>query len=160
IECTINGVGERAGNTALEEVVMIMKQHQHLDLQTNIKSKRLNHISNLVSDMMNMPVQANKAVVGMNAFAHSSGIHQDGVIKKRETYEIMDPKDVGVEESSIIMTARSGRAALKFKAKRLGFDINHRDLENCYQAFLKVADKKKEVKDEDLMGLFSLVLSA
>ncbi|MDX2301315.1 MAG: 2-isopropylmalate synthase [Microscillaceae bacterium] len=158
IECTVNGIGERAGNTALEEVVMIIKQHAHLNLETGIQTRRLNRISNLVADMMKMPVQANKAIVGMNAFAHSSGIHQDGVIKKRETYEIIDPVEVGVEESTIVMTARSGRAALKFKAKKLGFEINHSDLEVCYKKFLQIADQKKEVTDEDLVELFSLAV--
>ena len=123
IECTINGIGERAGNTSLEEVVMILKQHEELNLDTNINTKLLLETSRMVSDLMGMVVQPNKAIVGANAFAHSSGIHQDGVIKKRETYEIIDPKDVGVNESSIVLTARSGRAALAYRAKNIGFDL-------------------------------------
>jgi 2-isopropylmalate synthase len=143
IECTINGIGERAGNTSLEEVVMIMRQHPDLNLDTNINSKLLFDTSKMVSDNMGMPVQPNKAIVGANAFAHSSGIHQDGVIKNRETYEIINPLDVGVTESAIILTARSGRAALAYRAKKVGFDL-------VYFEFLKVADLKKEVLDEDI----------
>jgi len=150
IECTINGIGERAGNTSLEEVVMILRQHAHLNLDTRINAKMLHGISNLVSESMGMPVQPNKAIVGANAFAHSSGIHQDGVIKKRETYEIIDPKDVGVTESAIVLTARSGRAALAYRAKNIGFELDKLQLDKVYEQFLIVADRQKEVGDEDL----------
>ena len=150
IECTINGIGERAGNTSMEEVVMILRQHPHLNLDTRINSKLLYGTSQLVSESMGMPVQPNKAVVGANAFAHSSGIHQDGVIKKRETYEIMDPSDVGVTESAIVLTARSGRAALAYRAKNIGFELDKLQLDKVYIEFLKVADLKKEVNDEDI----------
>ncbi|OUW38177.1 MAG: 2-isopropylmalate synthase [Flavobacteriaceae bacterium TMED184] len=150
IECTINGVGERAGNTSLEEVVMVMRQHKDLNLMTNINSKLLYETSKLVSSKMGVPVQPNKAIVGANAFAHSSGIHQDGVIKKRETYEIIDPNDVGVNESSIVLTARSGRAALAYRARNIGFDLNKLQLDKVYERFLKVADKQKEVSDKEL----------
>ena len=150
IECTINGVGERAGNTSLEEVVMVMRQHKNLDLMTNINSKLLYETSKLVSSKMGVPVQPNKAIVGANAFAHSSGIHQDGVIKNRETYEIIDPNDVGVNESSIVLTARSGRAALAYRARNIGFDLNKLQLDKVYDRFLKVADKQKEVSDIEL----------
>ena len=149
IECTINGIGERAGNTSLEEVVMILKQHSNLGLYTNINSKLLNDTSQKVSDLMGMPVQPNKAIVGSNAFAHSSGIHQDGVIKKRETYEIIDPYDVGVDKSSIILTARSGRAALAFRMKEFGVNLSKKELDEVYNEFLIVADKKKEVTESD-----------
>lgn len=158
IECTINGLGERAGNTALEEVVMVLKQHKDLDLYTDINSKMLNEMSLMVSELMGMPVQPNKAIVGSNAFAHSSGIHQDGVIKNRETYEIIDPAEVGVNESSIVLTARSGRSALAYRFKNIGFDITKTDLDYLYQEFLKIADTKKEVVNEDLkvmMATFS-----
>ena len=150
IECTINGIGERAGNTSLEEVVMILRQHPNLKLDTRIQAKMLNGISKLVSESMAMPVQPNKAIVGANAFAHSSGIHQDGVIKKRETYEIIDPKDVGVTESSIVLTARSGRAALAYRAKNIGYELNKLQLDKVYEQFLVVADQQKEINDEDL----------
>ncbi|MBL6665718.1 MAG: 2-isopropylmalate synthase [Flavobacteriaceae bacterium] len=150
IECTINGIGERAGNTSLEEVVMIMRQHPDLNLDTNINSKLLYSTSQLVSESMGMPVQPNKAVVGANAFAHSSGIHQDGVIKKRETYEIMDPHDVGVTQSAIVLTARSGRAALAYRAKNIGFELDKLQLDKVYKEFLKVADQQKEVNDNDI----------
>ena len=150
IECTINGIGERAGNTALEEVVMIFKQHPYLNLYTDINTKQLNEMSRLVSDSMGMMVQPNKAIVGANAFAHSSGIHQDGVIKNRETYEIMDPLDVGVNESSIILTARSGRAALAYRAKKVGYELTKMQLDIVYIEFLKFADIKKEVFDTDI----------
>ena len=149
-ECTINGIGERAGNTSLEEVVMILRQHPTLNLDTQIQSKKLFGISQLVSESMAMPVQPNKAIVGANAFAHSSGIHQDGVIKKRETYEIIDPKDVGVTESSIILTARSGRAALAYRAKNIGYELDKLQLDKVYQQFLVIADQQKEIGDEDL----------
>ncbi|RMZ60109.1 2-isopropylmalate synthase [Chryseobacterium nematophagum] len=150
IECTINGLGERAGNTALEEVVMVLKQHAHLRLHTDINSKMLNCMSVLVSDLMGMPVQPNKAIVGTNAFAHSSGIHQDGVIKNRETYEIIDPADVGVNNSSIVLTARSGRSALAYRFKHIGFDVTKNELDFLYEEFLKIADIKKEVNNDDL----------
>jgi len=150
IECTINGIGERAGNTSLEEVVMIMRQHPTMNLDTRIQSKKLFSMSQLVSESMAMPVQPNKAIVGSNAFAHSSGIHQDGVIKKRETYEIINPIDVGVTESSIILTARSGRAALAYRAKNLGYELDKLQLDKVYQNFLILADKQKEIGDEDL----------
>jgi len=150
IECTINGIGERAGNTALEEVVMIFKQHPYLNLDTNINTRELNEMSRLVSESMGMIVQPNKAIVGANAFAHSSGIHQDGVIKNRATYEIMDPLDVGVNESSIILTARSGRAALAYRAKKVGYELTKVQLDIVYVEFLKFADIKKEVLDEDI----------
>lgn len=150
IECTINGIGERAGNTALEEVVMIFKQHPYLNLDTNINTRELNEMSRLVSESMGMMVQPNKAIVGANAFAHSSGIHQDGVIKNRATYEIMDPLDVGVNESSIILTARSGRAALAYRAKKVGYELTKVQLDIVYIEFLKFADIKKEVLDADI----------
>ena len=150
IECTINGIGERAGNTALEEVVMIFKQHPYLNLYTDIDTKQLNEMSRLVSESMGMIVQPNKAIVGANAFAHSSGIHQDGVIKNRATYEIMDPLEVGVNESSIVLTARSGRAALAYRAKKVGYELTKVQLDIVYVEFLKFADIKKEVIDEDI----------
>ncbi|WP_081954892.1 2-isopropylmalate synthase [Cellulophaga sp. E6(2014)] len=150
IECTINGIGERAGNTALEEVVMILRQHPTLGFDTNINSKLLNDTSRMVSQKMGMMVQPNKAIVGANAFAHSSGIHQDGVIKNRETYEIIDPLDVGVDESSIVLTARSGRAALAYRAKIVGYELTKKQLDIVYEEFLKYADKKKEIVDEDI----------
>ena len=153
IECTINGIGERAGNTALEEVVMIMRQHAHLGMHTNINSKLLLETSHLVSESMGMVVQPNKAIVGDNAFAHSSGIHQDGVIKRRDTYEIIDPAEVGVDESRIVLTARSGRAALAYRLKNLGHNVTKVQLDGLYQEFLRVADAKKEVMDADLEEL-------
>ena len=149
IECTINGIGERAGNTSLEEVVMVLRQHSNLGLDTNIKSKLLYETSLKVSELMGMPVQPNKAIVGSNAFAHSSGIHQDGVIKKRETYEIINPLDIGVDKSSIILTARSGRAALAFRMKEFGVNLSKKQLDDVYSEFLIVADKKKEVTESD-----------
>ena len=150
IECTINGIGERAGNTALEEVVMIMKQHPYLNLDTNINTSMLYDLSQLVSDQMGIYAQPNKAIVGANAFANSSGIHQDGVIKNRETYEIIDPKDVGVTESAIVLTARSGRAALAYRAKNVGYELTKLQLDVVYKDFLKFADAKKEVLDNDI----------
>ncbi|WP_335977438.1 2-isopropylmalate synthase [Gaetbulibacter jejuensis] len=150
IECTINGVGERAGNTALEEVVMILKQHPYLNLDTSIVTQELYGISQLVQEQMGVYSQPNKAIVGSNAFAHSSGIHQDGVIKNRETYEIIDPKDVGVTESAIVLTARSGRAALAYRAKNIGYELTKLQLDDIYQNFLVFADKKKEVNDSDI----------
>jgi len=150
IECTINGIGERAGNTSLEEVVMIMRQHPTLNLDTTINAKLLYDTSRLVSESMGMVVQPNKAVVGANAFAHSSGIHQDGVIKNRETYEIMDPHDVGVTESAIVLTARSGRAALAYRAKNVGIELDKLQLDKVYQSFLRFADLQKEINDDDI----------
>lgn len=150
IECTINGIGERAGNTSLEEVVMILRQHPYLNLDTSINSRLLYDTSQMVSQKMGMPVQPNKAIVGSNAFAHSSGIHQDGVIKNRETYEIIDPEEVGVTESSIVLTARSGRAALAYRAKKVGYELTKVQLDEVYKEFLKFADRKKEIDDEDI----------
>lgn len=150
IECTINGIGERAGNTSLEEVVMILKQHPYLDLDTNINTSMLYGLSQLVSDSMGVYVQPNKAIVGANAFAHSSGIHQDGVIKNRETYEIINPHDVGVTESAIVLTARSGRAALAYRAKKVGYELTKLQLDDVYKNFLSFADKKKEIQDNDI----------
>jgi len=153
IECTINGVGERAGNTALEEVVMILRQHADLKLTTDINTRLLAETSAMVSHLMSMPVQANKAIVGANAFAHSSGIHQDGVIKCRETYEIIDPKEVGVADSSIVLTARSGRAALAYRLQKLGYDLERPALNAAYASFLQMADRQREVFDNDLHSL-------
>ena len=156
IECTINGIGERAGNTSLEEVVMIMRQHPHLQLDTNINTKLLYDTSQMVSESMGMSVQANKAIVGANAFAHSSGIHQDGVIKNRETYEIIDPHDVGVETSAIVLTARSGRAALAYRAKNIGIELTKLQLDKVYEQFLKFADTHKEINDGDIPVIVDL----
>tara|TARA_B100001287_G_scaffold272062_1_gene273229 strand:- start:571 stop:1731 length:1161 start_codon:yes stop_codon:yes gene_type:complete len=153
VECTVNGIGERAGNTSLEEVVMILRQHSDLNLDTNINSKLLSETSQKVSELMGMPVQPNKAIVGSNAFAHSSGIHQDGVIKKRETYEIIDPIDVGVNKSSIVLTARSGRAALAFRMKEFGVNLTKKELDDVYGEFLVLADQKKEVTDTDFPSI-------
>ncbi len=150
VEVTMNGIGERAGNTSLEEVAMIIKSHHDLNLETNINSTRIYSTSRLVSNLMSMPIQANKAIVGRNAFAHSSGIHQDGVLKKRENYEIIDPVSVGVRESSIILTARSGRAALNHRLEILGFSYGKEELDDIYHRFLILADKKKEINDEDI----------
>lgn len=152
-EVTINGIGERAGNTSLEEVAMILQTHKDLGLYTNIKSERIYALSQLVSSMMRMPVQANKAIVGKNAFAHSSGIHQDGFLKHAENYEIINPADVGVPSSSIVLTARSGRAALKHRVELLGYSYEGDDLNTLYENFLIVADEKKEVNDADLIML-------
>jgi 2-isopropylmalate synthase len=150
IECTINGVGERAGNTALEEVVLILRQHPTLNLYTNVNTRLLTETSALVSHLMSMPVQANKAIVGANAFAHSSGIHQDGVIKCRETYEIIDPKEVGAVDSTIVLTARSGRAALAYRLQKLGYNLERPALNAAYASFLQLADRQREVIDNDL----------
>lgn len=155
IECTINGLGERAGNTSLEEVVMIIKQHESLGLYTDIIAEQLNPISRLVADTMRMPVQPNKAIVGSNAFAHSSGIHQDGFLKNAENYEIIRPEDVGADSSKIVLTARSGRSALAHRFQKLGYNFNRNDIDVLYQAFLEIADVKKEVGDEDLKALAS-----
>jgi 2-isopropylmalate synthase len=153
VEVTINGVGERAGNTSLEEVAMILKSHKNLGISTGIQSERIYTLSRMVSNLMNMPVQPNKAIVGRNAFAHSSGIHQDGVLKHRENYEIIDPKEVGINESSIVLTARSGRAALKHRLHMLGFDLDKNKIDQVYEEFLKLADKKKSISDDDLFYL-------
>ena len=153
IECTINGLGERAGNTSLEEVAMILKQHKHLGLYTNIKTQNLNPLSRLVSDTMRMPVQPNKAIVGANAFSHSSGIHQDGFLKDSLTYEIINPEEVGAEGSKIVLTARSGRHALAYRLQKLGYQFNRNDIDVLYKKFLKIADLTKEVQEEDLQQL-------
>lgn len=160
IECTINGLGERAGNTSLEEVVMVLKQHSDLGFYTNVKTKELNPMSRLVSDIMRMPVQPNKAIVGSNAFAHSSGIHQDGFLKNAQNYEIINPVEVGADASKIVLTARSGRSALAFRFHKLGFDFNRDDVDALYEKFLEVADTKKEVNDEDLQSLAKQYQSA
>lgn len=153
VEVTINGIGERAGNTSLEEVAMILKCHKGIGIDTNINTTKIHPTSRMVSSLMNMPVQANKAIVGRNAFAHSSGIHQDGVLKNVQTYEIMDPKDVGIDDNAIVLTARSGRAALKHRLSVNGVDIDGEKLDNVYQEFLKLADKKKEITDDDILIL-------
>jgi len=153
VECTINGIGERAGNTSLEEIAMIIKCRKDIDLFTNVDTKKIYPTSRLVSRLMRMPVQANKAIVGRNAFAHSSGIHQDGVLKNRETYEIINPRDVGIRESSIILTARSGRAALKHRLDKLGFELSQKKLDTIYDKFLRLADRKKDINDDDLLIL-------
>ena len=155
IECTINGIGERAGNTSLEEVVMVMRQHKELGLYTDIQTQQLYPLSRLVSEKMRMIVQPNKAIVGSNAFAHSSGIHQDGVIKCRENYEIIDPAEVGVSESSIVLTARSGRAALRYRLQLLGFPVENYNLNDLYEHFIEIADREKEVQNEHLKQMMS-----
>ncbi|MDR1860436.1 MAG: 2-isopropylmalate synthase [Bacteroidales bacterium] len=153
-EVTINGIGERAGNTSLEEVVMTIKSRQKaLNIETNINTANIYRMSRMVSTMMNMPVQPNKAIVGRNAFAHSSGIHQDGVLKNRENYEIIDPKTVGINESSILLTARSGRAALKHRLHALGYDLTQEQLDAAYEKFLELADRKKDIRDDDIIVL-------
>lgn len=157
VECTINGIGERAGNTSLEEVVMIINQHQHINLMHNIDTTQITSVSKTVSSMMNMPVQPNKAIVGSNAFSHSSGIHQDGVIKKRETYEIIDPATVGAAGSEIILTARSGKAALNYHAKKLGYELEPEDLKIAYKEFLEVADQVKNVGSAHLHKIFKTI---
>lgn len=159
IECTINGLGERAGNTSLEEVVMVIKQHKSLGLYTNVNSKQLNPMSKLVSDTMRMPVQPNKAIVGSNAFAHSSGIHQDGFLKSAITYESINPVDVGADTSKIVLTARSGRSALAFRFQKLGYSFNRNEVDALYEEFLRVADSKKEVNDDDLHAMASVYQS-
>jgi 2-isopropylmalate synthase len=153
IECTINGLGERAGNTSLEEVVMVIRQHKQLGFYTGIRAERLNPISRLVSDTMRMPVQPNKAIVGANAFSHSSGIHQDGFLKDATTYEIINPEEVGADGSKIVLTARSGRSALAFRLLKLGYEFNRNDIDVLYEHFVQVADNKKEVVEEDLRQL-------
>ena len=152
-EVTINGIGERAGNTALEEVVMAFRSHKELGIETNVNPRRITPVSRMVSNLMNMPVQPNKAIVGRNAFAHSSGIHQDGVLKNRQSYEIIDPVEVGLDENSIVLTARSGRAALKHRLHVLGVDLTNGALDQAYEAFLKLADRKKEINDDDVLML-------
>ena len=153
VEVTINGIGERAGNTSLEEVAMILKCHKSMEIETQINTQKIYPISRMVSSLMNMPVQPNKAIVGRNAFAHSSGIHQDGVLKNRESYEIMDPKDVGIDENSILLTARSGRAALKHRLSVLGVEVENGKLDGIYEEFLKLADRKKDINDDDVLVL-------
>jgi len=153
IECTINGIGERAGNTSLEEVVMIIKQHKTLNLYTNIKAEQLNPMSRKVAETMRMYVQPNKAIVGSNAFSHSSGIHQDGFLKEALTYEIINPVEVGADSSKIVLTARSGRSALAHRLHKLGYQFNRNDIDVLYQQFLKIADEKKEVEDADLQTM-------
>ena len=153
VEVTINGIGERAGNTSLEEIAMILKCHKGLGIETNINTTKIYPTSRMVSSLMNMPVQPNKAVVGRNAFAHSSGIHQDGVLKNVQTYEIMDPKDVGIDDSSIVLTARSGRAALKYRLNANGVELSEEKLDKVYEKFLELADQKKEVNDADVLML-------
>ncbi len=153
IECTINGLGERAGNTSLEEVVMILKQHRHLGFYTDIKTEQLNPLSRQVSETMRMPVQPNKAIVGSNAFSHSSGIHQDGFLKDALTYEIINPEEVGADSSKIVLTARSGRSALAYRFQKLGFQFDRNDIDALYNEFLKIADSKKEVGDGDLQKM-------
>ena len=153
IECTINGLGERAGNTALEEVVMILKQHAALGFYTNVNATMLNPMSREVSDIMRMAVQPNKAIVGANAFSHSSGIHQDGFLKSAETYEIINPEAVGAEGTKIVLTARSGRSALAYRFQKLGYQFDRNDIDILYASFLQVADTKKEVMEQDLQAL-------
>ena len=153
IECTINGLGERAGNTSLEEVVMILQQHKDLGFYTQVHTQQLNPMSREVAEVMRMPVQPNKAIVGSNAFSHSSGIHQDGFLKDAQTYEIINPEEVGAEGSKIVLTARSGRSALAYRFQKLGYQYNRNDIDILYQAFLKIADKKKEVEESDLQVL-------
>jgi 2-isopropylmalate synthase len=153
IECTINGLGERAGNTSLEEVVMILRQHAHLGFSTGIKTQRLNPVSRLVADTMRMPVQPNKAIVGANAFSHSSGIHQDGFLKDSQTYEIINPDEVGADGSKIVLTARSGRSALAHRLHKIGYNFTRNEIDVLYVEFLRMADTKKEVGEEDLHRL-------
>ena len=153
VEVTVNGIGERAGNTSLEEIAMILRCHKHLNIDTNINTQRIYPVSRMVSSLMNMPVQPNKAIVGRNAFAHSSGIHQDGVLKNVETYEIINPKDIGLDDNSILLTARSGRAALKYRLHVNGIDVSEQKLDKIYQKFLDLADRKKEIGDADILVL-------
>lgn len=160
VEVTMNGIGERAGNTSLEEIAMILKCHKSLDIETNINTQKIYPTSRMVSSLMNMPVQANKAIVGRNAFSHSSGIHQDGVLKNIQTYEIIDPKDVGIDDNSIVLTARSGRAALKHRLNVLGVSVDGEKLESIYADFLNLADKKKDINDDDIMMLAGMERTA
>ncbi len=157
VEVTMNGIGERAGNTSLEEVAMIIKSHPSMEMFTHINTERIFALSRLVSRLMNMPVQPNKAIVGKNAFAHSSGIHQDGFLKHRENYEIIDPKDVGVSASEIILTARSGRHALKYRLENLGYIYTREELTALYERFLRMADERKQIEDEDLQELVQVI---
>lgn len=153
VEVTMNGIGERAGNTSLEEVAMIFKSHKEREIITNINTTRIYGVSRMVSSLMNMPIQPNKAIVGRNAFAHSSGIHQDGVLKNRESYEIIDPKEVGIDDNAIVLTARSGRAALKHRLQVLGVELSQEKLDKVYDEFLKLADRKKDINDDDVLML-------
>lgn len=153
VEVTVNGIGERAGNTAIEEIAMILKSHKGLDIETNINTTHIYPVSRMVSSLMNMPIQPNKAIVGRNAFAHSSGIHQDGVLKNRESYEIIDPKEVGIDDNTISLTARSGRAALKHRLSILGVSLSQEKLDNIYKEFLALADRKKDINDDDVLML-------
>ena len=153
IECTINGIGERAGNTSLEEVVMVLKQHSYMGFTTGIQTQLLNPVSRQMSDTMRMPVQPNKAIVGANAFAHSSGIHQDGFLKSAETYEIISPEEVGADSSKIVLTARSGRSALAYRFQKLGYQFTRNDVDALYEQFLHIADQQKEVTDDNLQSL-------
>lgn len=153
VEVTINGIGERAGNTSLEEVVMAIRSHKELNIETNINTQKIYPTSRMISSLMNMPVQPNKAIVGRNAFAHSSGIHQDGVLKHLSTYEIIDPKDVGIDDNAIVLTARSGRAALKNRLNLLGIEVDDDTLAEYYHRFLDLADRKKDITDEDILIL-------
>lgn len=153
VEVTMNGIGERAGNTSLEEVAMIFKSHKERNIETNINTTKIYGVSRMVSSLMNMPVQPNKAIVGRNAFAHSSGIHQDGILKNRQSYEIIDPKDVGIDDNAIVLTARSGRAALKHRLSILGVKLDSEKLDKVYEAFLKLADRKKDINDDDVLML-------
>ena len=154
VEVTINGIGERAGNTSLEEIAMILKCHKGINIDTNINTQKIYPVSRMVSSLMNMPVQPNKAIVGRNAFAHSSGIHQDGVLKNVQTYEIIDPKDIGLDNNAIVLTARSGRAALRYRLEVNGVDVrDEAKLDKLYKAFLELADKKKEINDDDILML-------
>jgi len=157
VEVTMNGIGERAGNTSLEEIVMILKTHKNLGLKTEINTKKIYELSQKVSKMMNMPIQKNKAIIGENAFAHSSGIHQDGIIKQRENYEIIDPKDIGIDKSKIILTARSGRAALRYRLKNIKYEVKQEQLNYIYKRFLNLADEKKEINDLDLRQLMKQI---
>lgn len=159
IECTINGLGERAGNTSLEEVVMIIEQHKHLGLNTNIKTEMLNPLSREVSEIFRMPVQPNKAIVGSNAFSHSSGIHQDGFLKDAQTYETINPEKVGADGSKIVLTARSGRSALAYRFQKLGYEFNRNDIDDLYQTFVTIADSKKEVVEKDLQQMAKVYIS-
>jgi 2-isopropylmalate synthase len=160
IECTINGLGERAGNTALEEVIMIIRQHADLGFKTSIKTQSLNPMSRLVADTMRMPVQPNKAIVGANAFSHSSGIHQDGFLKDSQTYEIINPDEVGADGSKIVLTARSGRSALAHRFRIIGYEFTRNEIDALYIEFLRMADTKKEVGEEDLHALAKVAVSA
>ncbi len=160
VEVTMNGVGERAGNTSLEEIAMILKCHKGLGIDTQINTQKIYPTSRLVSNLMNMPIQPNKAIVGRNAFAHSSGIHQDGILKNRQSYEIMDPTDVGLDQNSIVLTARSGRAALKHRLSVLGVEVDNGRLDKIYEDFLKLADRKKDINDDDVLLLIGMERTA